>query len=137
MKNAIYLVAAILLAGCAVPDTAPISVAKGRWHDYRDLSRELMMASVEKQSAPEAVKDKFASCVADFTVKSFTPDELARLDQYARGEITLSVGELKKLNQSSNDRQNGKPLSADSLDRLDTTCPNDVASFREYLTFPL
>jgi hypothetical protein len=133
---AVSATAALMLAAC-VPNSATYQLQQGRYTDYQDLSRDLAEKAVEKQSAPQEVKDKFATCIADYAIKGFTPAELTRLDQYARGTLALTKGELDDLDRASKDRENGTTLTADTLDRLDTTCPQDVPSFRQYLRFPL
>lgn len=126
----------LVLAGC-VPDSAEFSVNRGRWADYHDMLTGVWEQALAKQAAPQPVKDAFAKCVADRTDKYVIDSERAQLDAYARGDQGLSIGDSNRIDAAVNSRSGLKgPWTNDNVGLLADTCPNDVASFRQYLTLP-
>lgn len=130
-----WILLPLLIAGC-IPDSAAFSIEQGRWANYHDFTAGVWKYALADQSAPQSVKDAFAECVADRTVKNMTPEEAAQLDQYARGNQGLSVGDSRRINAAINARSGLGPAGRwtnDNIGLLSDTCPADVPSFHQYL----
>jgi hypothetical protein len=125
------LVAAAGVAGC-VPDTAKLSMTRGRWTDYRDMGIHAADLALKDNPAPTEVKHRFAVCLADWTHGFITPDELKILDPYARGEREVRIGEMRQLDAAFKSRAPVKGVTAGNIDVLSSACPQDVPDFKKY-----
>lgn len=139
MVNRFLVMAAMAaVAGC-VPTSGengvPIQMPPGKYTSYHDLNRSLGYQMTANQSAPQEVKDRFAECFADYAGSAYTPNELAELDSYASGYLPLTREELARLDAIGKQHVDGSPITTETLSRFDSTCPNDVPTFRKYLHF--
>lgn len=122
----------LLLGGC-VSASAPIGFEAGKYANYHDLVAAAAAIRVRDQSAPDAVKARFEECWADDTVSALTPDELKKLNAYARGEHDLAAGELQQMNDMIETRRRLLGRTQPGIDRISTTCPQDIPEFKKYL----
>jgi hypothetical protein len=130
LRAILSLVAIACLAGC-VSDSAPVQ-AKRYYVDYKALLMEGVdhaFMGGPKASAPGPVKLAYAECSADYALTGFTENERARLDAFARREITLTNGEMRDLDSRLRSRL-GNSLE---FDDLAGTCPDKVPLFKKYL----
>ena len=121
-----------LLLGSCVPDSASTSIESGRYTSYRDLLVKTAETAPATEKMPTDVREQYARCSADFVITAISPADLANLDEYARGQRELTVGESKRIDESIR-RQLGKPLIEGDLSRLNKLCPESVPGFQKYL----
>lgn len=125
------IVAALLLAGCV----ANAQVVPDRYFTtYQAMLSNQIWRAIEAgpyAAAPGNVKIAYADCSAAYVMSAMTPAEVARLDAYARHEITMTVGDLKEIERRASERLGG-PITAENMGRLGAVCPDQVAAFRQY-----
>lgn len=131
MRYLNLILSAVLLSGCAARSE---SVAPGQYRNFHELSMAQLREELKASPAPDAVKDRYARCASAWVGQFIRPDEKARLDTYARGEVSLTEGEMQAI---YHDTWGNTPLrhemtSAD-VGVFDGLCTNeDIASFRAY-----
>lgn len=125
--------AACILGGCV---SAPTNVESPRMYpSYRaTLISEIQRAFISgpNASAPAEVRAAFEECGADFVLSGFTETEKAKLDAWVRREITLTDAEIRDMDARVKARLGGN-LSYESLDRLNSVCPEWVPAFKKNL----
>ena len=134
-KWIVVAAAVSICAGC-ISDSARVSIQRGRWKDYHDLKVGIAELVLKDQSAPQAIKDRYAECLADWTDGFLTPNERTMLDAYARGERQVTAGELRRLNDSIKARSGYAEITNSNIGLLSGTCPQDVPEFQRYLNLP-
>ena len=124
-----------LLAACLTGCASDSPVQAPRYYvDYRAVLIEKIdhaFMGGPYASAPGPVKFAYEACGADFILSGLTENERARLDAYARREITLTSGELRDLDRRIRSRL-GDDLTYETLDRLNSICPDKVPLFRQH-----
>jgi hypothetical protein len=122
--------AAFLLAAC-VPDSAKMSLQPGKHRDYHDLMVKVGLMAKFPPGAPSDIGIRYAECAADFIMANTSPADQQKLDAYARGETTLTVGESRRMDDNL-EAAVGKPLTEGGLERLAPYCPQDVPDFQKH-----
>ena len=85
------------------------------------------------EGTPDAVRNRFAECGADFILSGIAPLDRINLDRYARGEVALSTEELQRIDYVENQLHGTQPLTQGGLERLQPYCPDDIPAFRTAL----
>lgn len=131
--NSFCLVAILSLSAC-VSHSTELGFQAGRYANYRELLISSGKQTRFPAGTPEAVKNRYYECAADFVLSGVSPVDLPKLDGYAQGRQDLTVGELNRINADIEARL-GRPLTQGGLERLTPFCPGDVASFQQHPPF--
>jgi len=86
-----------------------------------------------KSGTPEAVRNRFAECGADFILSGIAPLDRILLDKYARGELALSGEDLARIDWVESTLHGDQPLTAGGLELLQPWCPDDIPAFEQAL----
>ena len=121
----ISLALVCVLDGCA---TKGGSGSHNRYPNYRAMTAAQMDLKPWGDLPPE-LADQVGACAADVGLQDFSKTELERLDRYARGEVDIPAGELKKINARISDRV-GNPQALKS--EMELRCPTVVRAARQY-----
>jgi len=124
---------ALVLAGCAPRGPELYSMPAGRYENYRAVLVEKGRATQMASGTPDAVRNRFAECGADFILSGIAPLDRILLDRYARGELAMSGAELQRIDYVESVLHGAEPLTRGGLERLQPWCPNDIPAFKQAL----
>lgn len=131
----IALLTASIGAGC-VAASDPVPLPRG-YVDYKAYLIEQFdhaLHSGSNAALPGPLKFAYESCAADAVLSTYTEQQRAKLDAYARREIVLTAGELKDINAAVRGRYpNASP--EDLYRAMAPFCPNDIPTFRQYIRY--
>lgn len=111
------LVAASALSACVA--IAPPVVQKGRFSNHREMAYS-MSQNLSWPGVPTELQREMRTCMVDAAYSVYTPDEVARLDRYARGEQHLTADEFRRIDRAVAERVGGEQAVKALLER---TCP--------------
>jgi len=110
-----------LVAGCA--NSQPYREEPGKYADARTYER-IRMQSAYWTGATPALNADIKECLLDTIFAQITPAELARLDAFARGEISMPREEYDGMYDKVMERGGGK---AGLTSKMAASCPDTVA----------
>jgi uncharacterized protein YceK len=126
MKKLLALAIAVAVIGGCV--TVKMEEPKpGQYANYRDMMYSKMRAFHWKD-VPQRLETKMVTCTVDIIVNSLTPEEAARLDAYARAEITMSDSEKAALDRRMRNRLDDATFGRE----MEKTCPETAAELADF-----
>lgn len=134
MRNStrLSLLLAPLVAGCV---SATDQVKPARYYvDYRAvvIERIDLAMSEENARAPGPVKFAYESCAADTLLAQLTSQQKGRLDAWARGERTLTAGEMRDMDAMIREKMGTPETSEGVYKAMEPFCPDAVPLFRQH-----
>lgn len=128
-----WLLACIVLTGCASQPTQAPMMEPGRYADYRAFATD-QTEHMKWNNVPAPLQAELRACLIQTTFQNYTPAELEKLDAWARGEQQLSVKEIKDLNAQAAARAGA--TDSDLLNAVRHQCPETVAKVEPYAKSP-
>jgi hypothetical protein len=132
MRTIPALSVALILGACAGSSN---QVALPQYYESYKLALmdeiSHVIANGPYAATPGPVKLAYEECSADYVMSGFTEAERAKLDAFARQEITMTAAEGRAMEDRARARLGGN-LSYDTLDRLSAICPDKVPLFKQH-----
>jgi S1-C subfamily serine protease len=113
-------VIAIALFGCVTVEIP--KVAPGRYSNHREMAYS-MSQNLNWPGVPIDLQRELQKCAVDTSYSLYTPQEIALLDKWARGERQITDEEFWAIDEAVNERSGGEK----GIERaLRATCPDTI-----------
>jgi S1-C subfamily serine protease len=119
------MLVAVAVTGLALSacfSVTPPVVERGRYSNHREMAYS-MSQNMSWKGVPIELQRELRVCIIDVTYSLYTPDEIARLDRYARGEQQLTAEEFQRIDEAVTARAGDKEATIRLLNKI---CPDTM-----------
>ena len=119
-RHVAVVASAIALVSCVsieIPKVTP-----GRYSNHREMAYSLSQ-NLNWPGAPIELQREMQKCIVDTAYSLYTPQDIARLDKWARGEQQITEEEFWAIDKAVNERAGGEKGAERAMR---ATCPDTI-----------